>query len=112
MKRVCIRKLRYLGNVEYVGREVRGRIKGSVLGNRWKVGKDGSRDEVIEKYRRWLWEEVKKEEGEVCDELMRLLSKGDKLVIGCWCFEDERCHGDAILRCLEWIKSVNRFGGG
>jgi hypothetical protein len=33
--------------------------QGSVLGNPFRVGRDGTLEEVIKKYRRWLWEQIK-----------------------------------------------------
>jgi hypothetical protein len=106
MKRICVRGLKgYEGEVgvEYVGRRC-GRWNGSVLGNKWKIGIDGDREMVVEKYRRWLWEMIKKNDEVVVGELGRLLEIGDGLVIGCWCDENERCHGDVILNCLKWMK--------
>jgi len=82
---------------EYIGRP-------SILGNPFVIGKDGSRDEVIEKYRRWLWDEFKRG-GKVRDELERLCKKvkdGNELVLMCWCWP-LRCHGDVIKRCIDWM---------
>ena len=65
----------------YIGRP-------SKWGNPFKIGKDGSRDEVIFKYRQWLLsqpnlvEQAKKE------------LKGYDLV--CWC-KPYPCHGDVLL---------------
>lgn len=95
------------GRCVYVGRknEVL-RLKGSVLMNKFKIGIDGRRDEVIEMYRKWLWEEVKMMNFEVVDELLRLKEIEDKglLVLVCWCDEDEKCHSDVIISCLKWLK--------
>jgi hypothetical protein len=103
MKRISVRGLRNGNGVEYVGRRC-GNWKGSVLGNKYKIGIDGNRDEVVEKYRKWLWEMIKKNDEVVVGELMKLLEIGDELVIGCWCDENERCHGDVILNCLRWMR--------
>jgi len=51
-------KKTYRGKGIYVGREMPG-IPGSVLGNPFQIGRDGTREEVVEKYRRWLWEQIK-----------------------------------------------------
>ncbi|MEW6374392.1 MAG: DUF4326 domain-containing protein [Thermodesulfobacteriota bacterium] len=87
----------------YIGRSCHG-YKGSVLRNRFKIGVDGNRDEVIEKYRRWLWDEFKKG-GEVKDDLVRLcglLKEGKEVVLKCWCVP-KRCHGEVVKRCIEWM---------
>ena len=90
-------------NVVYVGRKCR-KFEGSILGNPFKIGRDGNRDEVIEKYRQWLWTEINRK-GEVWEELLELLEKyklwGD-MVLVCWC-APQACHGDVIKRCLEWL---------
>jgi len=98
----------YQGNGVYIGRECYG-FKESVLKNGFKISVDGNRDEVIEKYRRWLWDEFKKG-GEVRDELERLCKKvkdGNDLVLMCWCFP-LRCHGEIIKRCIDWMISERR----
>ena len=53
----------------YVGR-------GSKWGNRFVIGKDGSREEVVEKYRVWF----EKESG-----LKGCLGELEGKVLGCWC---------------------------
>ena len=90
-------------NVVYIGRKC-GKFEGSILGNPFKLGRDGSRDEVVEKYRQWLWKEINRK-GEIWQELLELLEKyklwGD-MVLVCWC-APQACHGDVIKRCLEWM---------
>ena len=54
----------------YIGRKGYG-LNGSVLANKFVIGKDGSREDVIEKYRQWLWIEWNKK-GAVYDELVRI----------------------------------------
>jgi len=51
-------KKTYRGDGIYVGRKMPG-IPGSVLGNPFQIGRDGRRSQVIERYRRWLWEQIK-----------------------------------------------------
>ena len=73
----------------YIGRPNRA-IKGSQespWGNPFKIGRDGSRADVIAKYRTWL---------EAQPELMaraRLELRGK--VLGCWC-APQACHGDVL----------------
>ena len=65
----------------YIGR-------GSKWGNPYVIGKDGNRDEVIEKYRLYI---------ERTPELLCAISelKGKNLV--CFC-KPQRCHGDILLK--------------
>lgn len=66
----------------------------SPFANKWKVGRDGTREEVLEKYEKWLNEKLRD------DSKFRkkfFLLKGKNL--GCWC-HPERCHADIILSKL------------
>jgi len=69
----------------YVGR-------GSKWGNKFVIGKDGNREEVIKKYRKWLWNRK-----DLLDCLGEL--KGKKL--GCWC-APEACHAEVLIRAINW----------
>ena len=82
---------------KYIGR-------GSILGNKYLIGRDGTRSEVIELYRQWLWREIKKEKA-VFGELKRLLKawkRDGKLTLSCFCYP-QRCHGEVIGSCLAWM---------
>jgi hypothetical protein len=71
----------------YIGRAVPRRgMKASIWGNPFKIGKDGTREEVMSKYRAWLLEN------------QQLLAKLPELrgkILGCWC-APEACHGDIL----------------
>ena len=91
-------------NMLYIGRKnVSWGFEESVLKNMNRLG-GMNRDESVERYRVWLWGEVKKK-GVVYDELVRLvnkLKKGEEVILGCWCFP-KKCHGDIVKGCLEWM---------
>lgn len=77
----------------YIGR-------GSEWGNRYRIGVDGDRDEVIRKYREWLIGRVVEEKG-LLSRMRRELG-GKKL--GCWCKvrgKEVGCHGDVIKELVE-----------
>ncbi|RLC97002.1 MAG: hypothetical protein DRI46_13355 [Chloroflexi bacterium] len=59
-------------------------------GNPFSSGKDGTRSQVIEKYREWI-----KQQPELMDSLHELEGK----VLGCWC-KPKACHGDVLLSLL------------
>ena len=86
---------------EYIGRP-------SVLGNPFIIGKDGSRDEVIEKYHRYLWEKIKQKNRLICNELNRLkyLSINGSVNLICYCFP-KNCHGNVIRSCIYWMINQN-----
>jgi hypothetical protein len=78
-------KRTYRGDGIYVGRKMPG-IPGSVLGNPFRIGRDGTRVQVISKYRRWLWEQIKLK-NEAYDELRRIadLARRGDVTLVCWC---------------------------
>ena len=74
----------------YIGRP-------SKWGNPFKIGKDGSRDEVISKYEAYIMSHPS-----LIDDLPELLGK----ILGCWC-KPLACHGDVLVRMIEdeiWLK--------
>lgn len=90
-------------NYVYVGRP-------SVLGNPFFIGRDGLRDVVISKYKAWLWDNLKSNNKQIIDELMRLreLAKNyHNLVLICWC-KPQACHGDVIKSCIEWLDTLGK----
>ena len=71
----------------YIGRGVpRSGLKASVWGNPFKLGKDGTREEIMAKFREWLPTQP---------ELMARLPELKGKVLGCWCAL-EACHGDIL----------------
>jgi len=65
----------------YIGRP-------SAWGNPFAIGKDGTREEVIEKYKAWLLGNQ-----ELLSQLPTLRGK----VLGCWC-SPNACHGDVLAQ--------------
>ena len=68
----------------YIGRP-------SKWGNPFTIGKDGTRKEVVEKYREWI---------EKQPNLMNSLDELKGKVLGCWCFP-KFCHGDILIELIE-----------
>jgi hypothetical protein len=68
----------------YIGRP-------SKWGNPFVIGKDGTREEVIIKYRKWLLSNP---------ELLKQLPELNGKTLGCWC-KPLACHGDVIKEVAE-----------
>ena len=68
----------------YIGR-------GSKWGNPFKIGEDGTREEVIKKYRSYLVQSPK---------LLKDLHELKDKVLGCFC-KPLKCHGDVLIELLE-----------
>lgn len=72
--------------------------RGSLLGNPYVIGVDGTREQVIERYKEWFKFLLKSKVFR--DELAKL--KGKKL--GCFCKQPDKeiaCHGDTIANYLD-----------
>lgn len=77
----------------YIGRPSR-------WGNPFKIGIDGTRMEVIRKYKEWLLNN---------EELMNdIMKKLDGKILGCHC-KPKRCHGDVLVEVIEAKKREQKF---
>ena len=59
----------------------------TVWGNPFAIGKDGTREQVIAKYREWIMEDLVM--------LRRARKELRGKVLGCWC-APKACHGDVL----------------
>ena len=87
MKTVVVNKYKEPYDV-YIGR-------GSKWGNPFVIGKDGNREEVIEKYDVWLSSNIKL--------LMLLLVELEGMRLGCFC-KPSACHGDVLVEYIERMR--------
>jgi len=72
----------------YIGRP-------SIFGNPFSIGVDGTREEVIEKYRIYFHGRLR-EDNNFWRRIWNLKGK----ILGCWC-KPQDCHGDIIVEYLE-----------
>ena len=101
-------KINGFENTVYIGRRnARYNLIQSPLANPFTIGRDGNRDVVIEKYRHWLWAQIKNGNTPALEEFKRLalLYKEGNLTLSCWC-KPLPCHGDIIIRALEWYSRL------
>ena len=86
----------------YVGRP-------SPLGNPWQLGRDGSREQVIARYRRWLWQRLQQPGSPQRQALEELLghARRQPLVLQCWC-HPLPCHAEVIRKALLWMAAQQR----
>ena len=79
----------------YIGR-------GSIWGNKFIIGIDGSRKEVIAQYKADLWKRIKA--GEITTAMLKNLH-GKKL--GCYC-KPKNCHGDILVQAVLWAMKLEQ----
>ena len=70
----------------YIGRPER-------WGNPFEIGKDGTRSEVIKKYREWILTQP---------ELLKALPELKDQVLGCFC-KPKSCHGDVLAEMVNGL---------
>lgn len=78
--------------------------RGTALGNPFRMKDESQREEVIRRYKRYLWEDIKVK-GPMYKALRFLLiqeAKGLEVLLGCWCAPKE-CHGDVIVAACRWL---------
>ncbi len=68
----------------YIGRP-------SPFGNPFKIGRDGNRAEVIQKYRTWIMSKP---------ELLAQVKTLNGKRLGCWC-KPQACHGDVLAEIAD-----------
>jgi hypothetical protein len=86
-----------IADVVYVGRPMyRGgwRLPGHPLANPYRIGRDGTAAQVIDKYRRWLLARP-----DLRAQLVAL--RGRRL--GCWCPDAQPCHAREIAEAADAI---------
>lgn len=73
------------------------------LGNPFVIGRDGTRPEVIAKFRPYIWERLKRE-----PELRRkvLMMEGQRL--GCHC-APQPCHGHVYIDMIPLVKEMEKL---
>lgn len=60
-------------------------------GNPFEIGRDGTREEVIAKYREWIAQQPR---------LLAALPELRGKVLGCWC-APKGCHGDVLAQLAD-----------
>lgn len=89
MNRVIkINKVRANPGQVYIGRP-------SKWGNPFSIGKDGTRDEVIAKYREWI---------KTQPDLLAALPEIRGKVLACYC-KPLACHGDVLVELVDGLES-------
>ncbi|ATZ80756.1 hypothetical protein BMW23_0710 [Bodo saltans virus] len=90
-------------NNVYIGRKgivfidsVRFPKEDSIWHNPYKITNTNTRDEVLEKYEKYITEKIKNEN--LHEQLKKLKGKN----LGCWC-KPEKCHGDILLKIIEKV---------
>lgn len=69
--------------------------KSSIFANPFKINKDGTREEVLAKYKNYIVDKLEKDDV-FLQELLKLKGKN----MGCWCCP-EMCHGNILLELIQ-----------
>jgi len=85
------------------GTRVPAPLTGSALANPFQIRHDGNRDQVIRKYRRWLWKRIQGRDAAVMRELAAI---GPDTALACWC-APKHCHCHIVARAAAWLRRQN-----
>lgn len=84
---------------EYIGRGT-SEFAASMWQNPYRIGKDGTRKQVIEKYETYIRAKLENPIWQL--QLLRLRGKH----LGCWC-KPKECHGDILVKILKELETEN-----
>ena len=89
------RTFRPRNNSFYIGRP-------NVLGNPFFMKKEEDRNEVCEKYKIWLYDQMlhNVQVYNMINRMVYFLNKKEHIYLVCWC-APKRCHGDIIKEFIE-----------
>lgn len=74
----------------------------SIWANPYKIGVDGTREEILEKYRAHILHRI-----HLDPQLKMKLINLRGMRLGCWCQSSENCHGDILVEIInEMIKEI------
>lgn len=92
------------GKVE-VGSVVINVMRGSPLGNKFKLTDKMDRMSSLILYRRWLWKQIQTGNEEVLKALFKIVQlelQGKTVLLECCC-KPKACHSDIIAACVKWL---------
>ena len=69
-------------------------------GNRFRIGRDGTREQVIARYRADLWRRIRA--GQIT---LEELAGMDGMWLACWC-DPQPCHGHVLARATAWAAAL------
>lgn len=109
----------YVGRTRSVGKQYP--IAYHQLANPFTIGKDGTREEVVDKYKGWLFQRIKIGASPIRLALLALLNKANSstgVVLVCHCTNNlvggplgDECHAQVVAKALNWMKNEhNRTG--
>ena len=84
----------FISNKE-TGKKERFPKEDSEFCNPFKIGKQGDREEVLNKYEEYIRKKIENN-NELKKKLINMRGKN----LGCWCYP-EKCHGDILLKIIE-----------
>ena len=77
-----------------------------IWGNDFLIGRDGTREQVIDKYKAQLWERIESAETSILNPLRELAERANEgdLYLACYC-KPLPCHGDVLKEAIEWMQT-------
>lgn len=102
----------YVGRTRAVGKQYPSAFH--QLANPFTIGKDGTREEVVNKYKGWLFQRIRMGTSPIRFALLTLLDKANSstgVVLVCHCTNNlvggplgDECHAQVIAKALGWME--------
>ena len=92
-----------------MGTKVINIMRGTSLGNPYKIDHRHDRMSVLKSYRVWLFRQIKAKNQKVLKALYQIRQaelQGMDVFLSCCC-KPHGCHGDIIKSCVEWMIKVD-----
>ena len=86
-------------------------MRGTPLGNPFKIQGKQDRMTVLKRYRIWLWGKIKANDAEIMKALFEIVEyerQGKTVLLECCC-APKGCHADIILAAIKWLYKINAY---
>ena len=86
-------------------------MRGTPLGNPFKIQGKQDRMTVLKLYRIWLWGKIKANDAEIMKALFEIVEyerQGKTVLLECCC-APKGCHADIILAAIKWLYKINAY---
>ena len=86
-------------------------MRGTPLGNPFKIQGKQDRMTVLKRYRIWLWGKIKANDAEVMKAIFEIGQyhlQGKTVLLECCC-APKGCHADIILAAIKWLYKINAY---
>ena len=83
-------------------------MRPSIFGNPFYMKFETQRPKCIEKFRQYLWQQMKNKNNPLIKEMKKLVQTDQAIALVCCC-KPAQCHGDVIKAAILWMRETKYF---